>query len=263
MFVFFSKLLPPLVYPLGLAVLLVAGGLLLHRRPRLQRWALIAALALLFVAGNRWTAMGLARSLENRYRPPAVLPRGEVIVVLGGGTEAQDPPRPMAEVNGAGDRVIYAASLYRQGAAKQILVSGGRLDWSALTTTPADEMAALLVFMGVPESAIWRQAESCNTYEDAKFSAGLLREQGIGRALLVTSAFHMPRAVRLFEAQGIEVVPLPVDYTVTDSEWQGLASPDWRSAALSIFPSVENLSLTTKILKEYLGILVYDLRGWD
>lgn len=116
--------------------------------------------------------------------------------------------------------------------------------------------------MDVPEEAIWRQGESRNTYEDARFSANLLHEKGIERVLLVTSAFHMPRSVRLFEAQGIEVIPLPVDYTITDAEWQQRFGPDLRTVALSIFPTVENLSLTTKVLKEVLGILIYDLRGW-
>jgi len=262
MFVFLSKLLPPLVYPLGLACLLIILALLLYRRAGWQRAALILALLALWIGGNRWTAMGLARSLERRYLPPASLPPSEIIVVLGGGTASPEAPRPMTEVNGAGDRVLYAAWLYQQGKAPAILVSGGLLDWTPLQTTPAQDMAALLEMMGVPSEAIWLQPESRNTYEDALYSAQILKDKGIRRILLVTSAWHMPRSVRLFQAQGLEVVPAPTDFFVTDADWESLTSPDLRSQILGLLPSADNLGLTTRMLKEYLGMLVYDLQGY-
>jgi uncharacterized SAM-binding protein YcdF (DUF218 family) len=123
-------------------------------------------------------------------------------------------------------------------------------------------MAALLKWMGVPEEAIWQQGRSHNTYEDALYSAEILREKGVRRILLVTSAWHMPRSVKLFEAQGFQVIPLPSDYNVTDKSWQKMLHADWRSYVLDLFPSVGNLSLTTRMLKEYFGLVIYGLRGW-
>jgi uncharacterized SAM-binding protein YcdF (DUF218 family) len=123
-------------------------------------------------------------------------------------------------------------------------------------------MSALLQLMGVPEEAIWEQPDSRNTYEDAVFSAQILRQRGIQRVILITSAWHMLRSVKLFEAQGLEVIPLPADYNVTEAEWQRLWQTDPRALALGFFPSVEYLGLTTRILKEYMGILVYEIRGW-
>jgi uncharacterized SAM-binding protein YcdF (DUF218 family) len=262
MFVFLSKLLPPLVYPLGLACILIIVALLFRRRSRWGQAALILALLVLWIGGNRWTAMGLARSLERRYLPPEPLPTAPVIVVLGGGTEAPEPPRPMTETNGAGDRVLYAAWLYRQGKAPAILVSGGLLDWTDSQTTPAEDMAALLEMLGVPSQAIWLQTQSRNTYEDAIYSAQILKEKGIQRILLVTSAWHMPRSVRLFQAQGLQVTPAPTDFYVTDADWKRLKTPDLRVQLLGLFPSADNLGLTTRMLKEYLGMLVYDLQGY-
>jgi uncharacterized SAM-binding protein YcdF (DUF218 family) len=262
MFVFLSKLLPPLVYPLGLACVLIVLALLLHRRVGWQRAALILALLVLFAGGNRWVAMGLARSLERRYLPPASLPATGAIVVLGGGTASPETPRPIPEVNSAGDRVIYAAWLYQQEKAPAILASGGLLDWTPLHTTPAQDMAALLAMMGVPPEAIWLQPESRNTYEDARYSAQILKEKGVRRILLVTSAWHMPRSVRLFQAQGLEVVPAPTDFSVTDADWEDMTSLNLRSQILGLFPSADNLGLTTRMLREYLGMLVYDLQGY-
>jgi len=262
MFVFFSKFLPALVYPLGLACLLILLAIFLRSRARLQRAALLAALLLLWVGGNRWAAAGLARSLESRYPAPDPVPDAPAIVLLGGGTETYEAPRAMVEVNSAGDRVIYAARLYREGKAEHILVSGGHLEWERRPTTPAQDMADLLEWMGVPPQAIWLQDRSQNTYEDAQFSAGILKEKGVGRILLVTSAWHMPRALRLFEAQGLEVIPVPSDYNVTERMWREMLHSDWRSMALNTLPSVGSLGLTTRMLKEYFGLFVYGLRGW-
>jgi uncharacterized SAM-binding protein YcdF (DUF218 family) len=268
MFVFMSKLLPTLAYPLGLVSLLILAALFLGRRVRLQRMVLIIALVLVWLGGNRWVASGLARSLEGRYQTPNPIPQADVLVLLGGGTSAPEPPRTMVEVNSAGDRVIYAARLYEQGKASHILASGGLLDWDVSDTTPAQDMAALLMWMGVPEDVIWLQGDSRNTYEDALFSARILEAKGadighpIERILLVTSAWHMPRAVKLFEAQGLEVIPLPTDYNVTQKGWERAQNADWRSYVLDFFPSVGNLGLTTRMLKEYFGLFIYGLRGW-
>jgi uncharacterized SAM-binding protein YcdF (DUF218 family) len=262
MFVFLSKFLPPFVYPLGLIGLLIVLALFLGKRQRLQRIVLILALACLLLAGNSWVAVGLARSLEVRYTTPNPVPQAEVMIVLGGGSEPAELPRSMVEVNGSGDRVIYAARLYKQGKAPHILVSGGLLDWKRKGTTPAEDMATLLEEMGVPEQAIWLQPNSRNTYEDALYCAQILREKGIQRALLVTSAWHMPRSVKLFQAQGLEVIPLPTDYNVTQADWEKVWSSDPRAWILGALPSVDHMALTTKMLKEYIGMFTYDIRGW-
>ncbi len=265
-FVFFSKLLPPFVYPLGLACMLIVLALAL-RRPRWQRVCLVVALLLLWLGSNRWVALGLARSLEWRYLPPSGdaeshFGDAQVIVLLGGGTEPANYPRSMVEVSGAGDRVLYAAQLYREGKADYILVTGGTIDWMPGAASSARDMGELLAWLGVPDEALWLEEESRNTYENAVFSARILQQKGIQRILLVTSALHMPRALRLFQAQGLEVVPLPADYTVTQANWQRLWQGDLRAQILALLPAVENLVLTTRVMKEYIGILVYQVKGW-
>jgi uncharacterized SAM-binding protein YcdF (DUF218 family) len=263
MFFILSKLLPPLIYPLGLAVILVALGLVLHRKRRLA-WMLIgSALVILFISSNAWVAQGLARSLEWRYLPEGEITEAPVILVLGGGTQPATPPRTDVEVSGAGDRVIYAARLYREGKAPIILVTGGRQTFSGeKTTTPADEMAELLVFMGVPEDAIWLESKSLNTYENALFSAQMLEEKNINKVILVTSAMHMPRSVPLFEKQGLQVIPAPTDYTTTKADNTNRPGFNLPSFLGKLMPSSYNLELTTGALKELIGILVYRLKGW-
>lgn len=263
MFVFLSKFLPNFVYPLGLVFILVVLALFLRRRAKLRTVLLAATALIMLVSGNRWVAYSLARSLEWQYLPLNPVPQADVIVVLGGGTEFEQYPRPMVESNGAADRVLYAGKLFKEGKAPHLLLSGGNITWlNGRTTTPAAEMASLLELMDVPENALWLQPKSQNTYEDALYCAEILKAQGITRILLVTSAQHMPRSVALFKHYGFDVIPAPVDYTITQANWDNLFSFDLQTTLVNLVPNISSMSLTSSVLKEYIGYWVYHFRGW-
>lgn len=263
MFVFLSKLLPPLIYPIGLVTLLLIVGLSLRKHKHWQTAANGLALAVILISGNSWVAVSLARSLEWRYLPEGELPQAEAIVVLGGGTVSAQPPRQTVEVNGAGDRMLYAAKLYHDGKAPLLLLSGGSIEWlDARQSSIAEEMAEVLQWLAVPPKAMILQDRSRNTYEDAVYSAQILKERGITRILLVTSAMHMPRSVALFEKQGLQVIPAPTDYTVSEEQWKSITTFNLQAQLIALIPSAGNLNLTTSALKEYVGMLVYWLRGW-
>jgi len=259
MFLALSKFLPLFAYPLGLALLLLVLALL-FRWPKWRRLAILAALVVLFLGSNRWTAITLARSLEWQYLPPDDIPSAQAIVLLGGASQSAQAPRPIVEINDAGDRILYAAYLYQQGKAAHILASGGQIDWLSSGNSPAEDMSFLLQLMDVPASALWLEERSRNTYENALFSRQMLAPRGIDRIILVTSAMHMPRAVKLFEHQGFDVIPAPVDFNAT------FPSPDQPPSLgtmlLDLIPSVDNLELTSRVMKECFGLIVYRLRGW-
>lgn len=261
MFVFLSKFLPLFVFPLGLACLLLALALLWRRG---RRAVIVLALVLLWVGSNRYVAYALIRSLESRYPPLAGPADAEAIVVLGGGTRGSDPPRPMTEVNEAGDRLLYAARLYHDGAAEIVVVTGGSIEW----LTPegvgpeAGDMSALMQLLDVPPEALWLEAESRNTYENALYTRQLLDEVSLNNILLVTSAMHMPRSAPLFEAQGLRVTPAPTDFLVPDGEWRHLWRGGPTATIINLLPNAEYLVYTSRALKEYIGLFVYGLRGW-
>ncbi len=261
MFSFISKFLPLFIYPLGFSWILLGVALVLRKKQAWQKSAIILAIVLIWVGGNNWVASALERNLEWQYLPPEEFPEVDVIVVLGGGTYAALYPRSTVEVSGGGDRVIYGAHLYHQGVAPYLLVSGGQVPWVGERAISAENMTELLLMLGVPENDIWQEAESRNTYENALYTYELLQEKGIDHIVLVTSAFHMPRSVMLFEQQGFDVIPAPTDYSITEEGWQRLWEPDFLTQVLNFFPSASNLSSTTHSLKEYLGLLVYRLRG--
>lgn len=262
MMLFLEKFLPLFVYPLGFALILLVLSLIMRQNSKAETFFFVLAIMILWLSSTRYMALTLVRSLEWRYRPLPEIPAADVIVVLGGGTESPQYPRPMVEINAAGDRVIYAAELYKQGKGSFILVSGGNIpELDARTTTPAEDMSQLLTMLGVPQDVIWLQPYSANTEQDAEYSSRLLKASGITRVILVTSAIHMPRAVELFTAYGMDVTPAPVDYTVTQQVWDDLWGGSWQEMLISAMPNASSLSQTTNAMKEYIGMLVNSIKG--
>jgi len=260
MFLFLSKLLPLLLYPLGLACLLMIVTLVLMWKR--DRWApvpLIAALMILLLGSNGWIANALVRSLESQNIPQTELPAADAIVLLGGGTKPALAPRPGVDLSEEGDRVLYAAQLYREGKAPWVIASGGRIDWRRSGASEAADMAAILETLGVPPSAILQDSKSLNTYENAVNVRQILNEQQLHRVLLVTSAMHMPRSLSIFQRQKIEAIPAPTDFLVAK---QDLQQPKKQTILLNLLPDAERLQKTTKAIKEYFGIGIYRLRGW-
>jgi uncharacterized SAM-binding protein YcdF (DUF218 family) len=215
------------------------------------------------LGGNRLVSLALVRSLEWQYLPPAELPQAQVIVLLGGGEQPAALPQQLAGINDAGDRIIHAAWLYQEGAAPYVLASGGivGVDGPALQSG-AESMGQLLNIMGVPGDALWLESRSRNTYENAVETKKLLDPKGIRHIILVTSALHMPRAYAIFSKQGFDVTPAPTDYTVSEAAWDYYLTPDPAVQIFNLFPTAEALDFTVRAIKEYMGLLVYRLRGW-
>lgn len=263
MFVFLSKFLPLFIYPLGFSSLLLLSSLFLRRKKKISTVMVLAALLIIVLSSNHWVSYALARTLEWKYLPVNPQQSAEAIVVLGGGTESQQPPRTAVEINGAGDRILHAADLYHQGKAPIVLLSGGNIAWmESLENSPAADMQQILLKLGVPEKDMLLQTKSQNTHEDAVYSAELLKEKGIKKILLVTSAMHMPRSVALFEKQGLDVIPAPADFTITEVGWQQTFSPNFETLLTNLMPNSSSLGLTTNVLKEYIGLIIYRLQGW-
>jgi uncharacterized SAM-binding protein YcdF (DUF218 family) len=201
------------------------------------------------------------RSLEWQNIPASELPAAEAIVVLGGATKSAVPPRPSVDVNEDGDRLIYAAQLYREGKAPVVIASGGRIEWLGGGSPEAADMAEILQVLGVPPSAIILEPDSLNTHENAVNIQKILVERGIDRVLLVTSALHMPRSLAIFQHQKIDAIAAPTNFLVTDRDVAAL-NTSFGSILLNFLPDSDRLNQTTRALKEYLGLAIYRLRGW-
>lgn len=260
---FLSKLLPLFIYPLGLSCLLMVLGLVwLWKHPKRARWAIASSLFVLYFSSNSAVSSKLVSTLEWRYLPPEPMPTADAIVVLGGATAPALSPRPWVEVSERGDRILYGARLYNQGKAPKLILSGGRVTWRGGSgASEAGDMAEIAKAMNVPTEDILLEETSLNTRQNAVNVQALMAEQNIDALLLVTSALHMPRSVAIFEKLGIEVIPAPTDYLVTQEGFEG-AEETIQARLIGLFPDANALDRFTAAMKEYVGFLFYRLRGW-
>jgi uncharacterized SAM-binding protein YcdF (DUF218 family) len=252
-----SKVLPLLVYPLGLTLSLSAAGALLSRLRflRFARLCFGAAVAVLWLCSTPLVADWAIAGLERQYpaRPIAEMPQADVAIVLGGAVAQPIPPRAETELTEAADRVRHAARLYRAGKVRRILVTAGNSPWGPAVTPEAELIRDLLIEWGVPPEAIEIATESRNTYENAVEIVRLRKARSFDSALLVTSATHMPRAMATFRRAGIPAVAATTDVGAVESRARD---------PLAWLPQADALAMTTLAVKEWIGLLVYRARGY-
>ncbi len=256
-----SKFLPLLVVPLGLCLFLIVLALIFRNRANLSRNLLLLLIAVIFISGNRWVATKAVQSLEWQHLPPAEIPQADAIVTLGGGHRHQDWPRLIAEVGEAGDRYLLAGHLQQEGYADTIIVSGGIIYQFGYENSEAQAILSVLKMLGVDEESVILEERSTNTYENAVETRKIVEEQGFEKILLVTSALHMPRALALFEKQGLDVVAIPTDYSITEFELNQIVDPTFATVLLFIVPDVEYMAINSRVIREYIGIAVYRMLG--
>jgi len=258
MYVYLSKILPLLIMPVGLVLLLGLLALLLSCLGR-RSWSIVVALSgllLLLISATPFVAQRLYGGLESRYppQPLAQIPVSGCIILLGGAVGSPLPPRQDIELGEAVDRVYKAAQLFREGKGGRVFVTAGNQPWSAPGPSEASLIGELLVEWGVPAAAIQLEGRSRNTRENALHLQPQLKAAGCGRALLVTSAAHMPRAVAAFNALGIAVYPVSTDVRVLQLGGYTL---------LDFLPDAGALAMTSDALREWIGQKVYAWRGWN
>lgn len=242
----FVKALGVLAMPVGLlwAILLGVACLLLRRRQWLAGALVLAVWGLYGAAGNFYVGSALMASLE-RAIPPVETGRVQpfdAVFVLGGGTELDPTGRPILE--NAGDRVLAAARLWHAGKARFLVASGSGED---AVTGPRDlgqETRAIWLSLGIPDGAIVVVDGPClNTRQEIAAYGKLQDRRQWKRMALVSSAAHLPRALRLASRAGLSFTPVGAD-------WRG------RRHAFQVqrlVPQGEGFLLTSRACWEYLG----------
>jgi uncharacterized SAM-binding protein YcdF (DUF218 family) len=257
MILLLSKIASMLIYPLGLFFLAVLGSAVFrlagHRRVSLI--VLVAAIGMLWIASTPVFAKWMLYSLEAEFPPVSIseTPLADVAILLGGTTEPQLPPRQRPDLLRTADRILHAADLYRAGKVRKVIASGGELPWISAGPSEAERMAQLLAELGVPKTAVIIEDKGRTTRENALRVAEIMRQSGFQSALVVTSANHMPRAMAVFRKAGLPVIASSTDVIVAGPI--GASVLDW-------IPDAEALNNTHKAVKEFVGYIVYRLRGW-
>lgn len=249
------KVVSALLYPLNLFFLLILVYFLLRvlRRPRTANLSLLCAFIVLILASNPMIASNLVRSLESRY--PQVdtkdIAPHQAILVLGGGLRNPIPPAKHIQLTSGSDRYWYAAHLFKAGKAKQIVLAGGNVFAQPGIKGEAHYASILLQQWGVPASAIHIETASRTTEQNKLNIESKLSASGINQVLLVTSGYHMPRAIRIFSDPNISFTPASADVLIRD-----VKSP----AILRWLPSSYALGLTRLALHEYYGMWYLNIR---
>jgi uncharacterized SAM-binding protein YcdF (DUF218 family) len=246
------KVLAYLASPMGVFTAgLIAGAVLaLLRLPRLGRLIAVLATAQLIVFSFSAVSDALLRPLEDEARAEAAEAPAccyDAIVVLGGSIGPAMPPlRPDPELFDSSDRVWHAARLFHRGVAPRIIVSGGsyavQIGEAPPTQTEAMAMRQFLLALGVPEDRIVMEGRSLNTIENMRETRSLI---GASRVALVTTGYHMPRALRLARRAGLNAEAFPTDWQVMPT-----SSPFWEA----LVPSVGALGASGTAIREYLAL---------
>ncbi|RMF12286.1 MAG: YdcF family protein [Alphaproteobacteria bacterium] len=207
------------------------------------------ALILLVLIGLLPVGQLLIRPLEERFAPPAMATLGPVtgIIVLGG---AESPgltgARDTVHLRDTGNRLTTALALAQRYPRATLLFTGG---YRSGGLSQAEVAGRLFMEAGVDPHRLILEDQSHNTWENAHLSKALARPQPDETWLLVTSAFHMPRSMAVFEAADWTVIPYPTDYRSLPN---GL---DW---TLDVATRLREADLA---LHEWVGLVVYRLIG--
>lgn len=259
-----SKLLPLLLYPLGLGLSLGLAGWL-GRRRRWGPWLGAGGLGVIWLFAMPFTSRQLIWGLEERAAAlvPEPIPQADAVVVLGGGLRPPLTPRAGVEVAEGGDRLLTGLRLLRQQRAPLLVTSGGRVSFTGGDPAPPEAVWArdLAEELGVPPERILLNPRSRNTAEEARDIGALGRGLGWRRILLVTSAYHLPRSLESFERRsGLDVVPVACDFQLPGRSRFG--RPTAASLMMDLLPSAEALQLSTVAIKEHLGSITYAVSDW-
>lgn len=208
-----DKVIARLVLPAGLvwgALVVVAWVAFARQRDRLAAGA--AALAIVYwLAGAPVVGQWLVNQVERPYAAidPMTLPPLDAAVVLGGGTRDVEG-RPRLDL--AGDRVLLGAQLYRAGKVRRLITTGSSIPELGDLRDLTKETTELWLSLGVPESDIIRLPEPKNTKQEIAAVTALVETSTTIRTIgLVTSAWHLKRALALADRAGLDAVPMPAD----------------------------------------------------
>ena len=238
----------PLIWAL---VLLLIAAFSKNEARRKRLLALGLAVLLLFSNPLIWHI-----SIKN-YEAPVVQRTAQPVYDAGivlGGFVSYSPADRTGFFNPASDRFIQTALLYKKGVIKNIIIAAGNGYWKENGFREAHFAKQQFITLGIPASVVYTDVQSRNTEENAVYSKRIADSTKLtGKSVLITSAFHMPRAQYIFRKKGLHTDPYPCDFM---SKNRG--NNFWED---NVLPSAAVLRNWDMLLKEWLGYAVYRIKG--
>tara|TARA_B110000977_G_scaffold153808_1_gene195427 strand:+ start:27 stop:767 length:741 start_codon:yes stop_codon:yes gene_type:complete len=244
--IYLHKILPLIASPMFLVMVLITWGIIFR-----SRIAGILAVSILIICSLPIFSNKLISYLENEYilSDASSAETADAIVVLSGMVRTINGKNGFSyEWGEASDRIFAGIELIKKNKAPIMILTGGKLPWS-VGKPEGEYLRDVAIKYGVPNKNILLTENVENTDQEAKAVAKLLNRVS-PKIILVTSAFHMPRAQKVFEAAGIITEPFAVDF---------LSGAD-KSTITNFIPSAGALNQTSFFIKELIGRLYYNLK---
>ena len=243
--IYLHKILPLIFSPLMLVIGLTILGIIFN----LRKFSLIGIIILIFsslpIVSNKFIAY-----LEKDYQPIEIseIESADAIVVLSGMIKTiGDKENLRYEFSDSIDRFFTGLDLFKNNKSPILILTRGKIPWS-FGIAEGEYLKKLAIEYGIPEEKIILTEEVQNTDQEAKAIKKILANNA--KIILVTSAFHMPRAEKVFKAAEIKVIPFPVDFYNSIS----------KTTIMDFIPSADSLSASSHFVREMIGRLYYDLK---
>ena len=244
--IYLHKILPLIFSPLMLIMVLIIFGVIINSKKISIIGIFILIICSLPIVSNKLVAY-----LESDYqlsKPSNIEPADSIVVLSGMIRTINSKDGLDYEFGEASDRIFAGINLFKEKKAPKLILTRGKLPWS-VGIPEGEYLREIAINNGISESNIHLTKNVENTDQEAKAIKKLLSDDK-SKVLLVTSAFHMPRAQKVFEAAGINVVPFPVDFQ------KGLS----KITFMSFMPSANALSGTSFFVREMMGRIYYNLK---
>ena len=243
--IYLHKFLPLIASPLFFILIIILIGTYLKSK----RISFFGLLVLIFcslpIISNK-----LIFFLEKDYSQKEIsnVSKADAIVVLSGMVSTIKTNGKISyEFNNAVDRILLGIDLFKEDKASFLILTNGKMPWS-LGIPEGEYLKKFSIRFGIPEDRILLTDNVQNTDQEAKSVKKLLKTNE-ANIILVTSAFHMPRAKKVFEATNIKVIPFAVDFRTSIK----------KITIIDFMPSANSLKDTSNFFREMIGRLYYDL----
>ena len=244
--IYLHKILPLLVSPLSIVLIIILIGTFFKSKKISLLGLLILIFCSLPIISNK-----LIFYLEKDYSLQSIkdVSKSDAIVVLSGMISTIKTKEKLSyEFNGSIDRIFSGMNLFKENKAPLLILTNGKLPWS-VGIPEGEYLKDFSIKYGIPEDKILLTDDVQNTDQEAKAVAKLLNTNE-ANIILVTSAFHMPRAKKVFEAANIKVIPFAVDFKTQIK----------KITIIDFIPSANSLKDTSHFFREMIGRLYYNLK---
>ena len=244
--IYFHKILPLIFSPLFFIISLIIFGLIIGSKKISLTGVIILVILSMPIVSDKLIAY-----LESDYEliKPSKVESADAVVVLSGMVKTIQTKNGLDyEWDEAADRIFAGIDLFKSNKAPVLILTGGKLPWS-IGVPEGEYLRNVAIDLGVPKKDILITENVENTDQEAKAIKKILLLDN-PKVILVTSAFHMPRAQLVFEAAGINVIPFPVDFIIGAEKF----------TFMSFIPSAGSFSSTSFFVREIIGRTYYSLK---